>query len=136
MARETIEVLLIEGIYYVTVMLLLYKVVYVPTMVNNCEAWSNITAKNFQALQTAQLKCLKRVMRSASSTPNCIMFLDLAILPIKYEIHIRQLVFIHHIVHLQSSNPVRQVYEQQLEYPFEANWHKRSSRFGLVRPTA
>ena len=61
-------------------------------------------------------------MKTASSTPNCFMFLELGILPIKYEIQIRQLAFLHHILNLPEHHPVLKIYNEQKCYPFAKNW--------------
>ena len=113
------------GIFYVQVMLLLYKSVYVQTMLSNCGVWSNLSDANLKAIETSQLKCLKRIMRTAASTPNSFVYLELGVLPVKYEIHSRQLNKLHQILNLQPTNPILQLYKQQLRYPFEINWANR-----------
>ena len=110
------------GMYYVKVMLLLYRSVFIQTMLSNSDVWTNISDKNMTALETIQLKCLKRTMRTAASTPNSFVFLELGVLPMKFEIYCRQLNYLHHILNLEQNNPIFQVYQQQLKYPFEANW--------------
>ena len=61
-------------------------------------------------------------MQVPSSTPNAFTFLELGVLPIRYKIHKRQLIFLHHIVHLPSSDPVHKLHLQQIKLPFEKNW--------------
>ena len=51
------------------------------------------------------------------------MFLELGVLPIRYEIHKRQLSFLHHVVNLPSSDPVRQLFDNMKTLPAEANWY-------------
>jgi hypothetical protein len=110
------------GMFYVKVMLLLYRTVFVQTMLNNSDVWSNLSITNIKALETVQLKCLKRIMRTAASTPNCFVYLELGVLPIKFEIYRRQLNYLHHILNLEENNPIFRLYQQQLMYPYEANW--------------
>ena len=113
-------------------MLLLYKSVFVQTMVFNSGVWSRLSTTNFKALETAQLKCLKRFMRCAASTPNCFVYLELGVLPMKYEIHSRQLKFLFHVLTLKSTNPVLRMYQQQLMYPFEPNWATEIEQLKVV----
>ena len=110
------------GFYRVEVLLLMYSTVFIPTVIFNCEAWSRLTAKIFDALQKLQLKCLKRIMKTASSTPNSFVYLELGMLPIQAEIHKRQLMFLHHIVTLPENDPVRSIYFELKCYPMAANW--------------
>ena len=86
------------GLFCISASLLLYGSVFVPSVIHNSQAWSNITGPNYDDLRTAQLKCLKRILKVASSTPNHFVFLELGALPIDYEIHIKQLGHLHHIL--------------------------------------
>ena len=61
-------------------------------------------------------------MHAPSSTPNAFVFLELGILPMKYEIHKRKLMFYHHIHTLSDDDPVLKVHIQQKRLPFENNW--------------
>ena len=110
------------GIFYFIVMMLLYKVIFIPTLLFNADAWSKLTKANWKCLEVVQMKCLKRIMKVATSTPNSFILLELGLLPIKCEVNIKRLIFIHHIINLLPSDPVRTMYDQMLEYPFSNNW--------------
>ena len=110
------------GFYRISVLLVLYRAVFVASLIFNSEAWTRLTAKNITSLQTVQLNCLKRIMRTASSTPNCFVYLELGVLPIQYEIHKRKLRFLHHILSLPDSDPVRKMYNELKNYPWAKNW--------------
>ena len=100
----------------------LYKCVFLASILFNSQAWSNITQTQIKELRTVQLKFLKRIIQAPNSTPNCFTYLELGILPIEYEIHKRQLAFLHHILNLHPSAPVSQIYHQQLLFTHEQNW--------------
>ena len=88
----------------------------------NAQAWSNISTKNLQQITTIQLKLLKKMMKARPSTANSFVFLELGTLPMKYEIHKRQLSFLHHIIHLEEDDPVRMVWKHQIAMPEYNNW--------------
>ena len=71
------------GFFRIMALLVMYTAVFIPTMIYDSEAWSRLTATNIKQLQTAQLKCLKRIMKAAPSTPNSFVFLELGILPME-----------------------------------------------------
>ena len=73
-------------------MLLLYQSIFLPRLFYNCEAWSNIYDNDYRQLQNAQLAVLRRVMEVPKSTPDDATFLELGILPIRYETEKRRLV--------------------------------------------
>ena len=123
------------GFYQIEMLLLMYRAVFIPTVIFNSEAWSRLTVSNYDTLQTLQLKCLKRIMKSARSTPNSFVYLELGILPIHYEIHKKQLLFLHHILHLPDDDPVKSMYFELKCYPMAANWatniEKLLRKYGL-----
>ena len=57
------------------------------------------------------------MFHAPSSTSNCLTFLETGVLPIDYEIHIRQLMFLYHILSLTNDDPVRLCYQEQKKYP-------------------
>ena len=85
------------GFYAIDISFLLYRSLFIPVTIYNAEAWTNLTKTDLKALQTIQTKYLKRIFHAPSSTSNTLTFLETGTLPIKCEIHIRQLVFQHHI---------------------------------------
>ena len=73
-------------------------------------------------LTTIQLKFLKKTMGVRQATANSFVYLELGVLPIKYEVHKRQLSFLHHIVHLREDDPVQKVWKYQKTLPNYNNW--------------
>ena len=125
------------GIFEVSVWLLLYHSLFIPTVLFNCQAWSRLRQKDIENLQTIQLKFLKRIFSLASSTPNSFLLLELGVLPIQAEIHKRQLVFLHKILQLPIDDPVNQMFTnmQLFSANGEANWwsqvHPLLQEYGL-----
>ena len=50
-------------------MLLLYHSVFLPRLVYNCEAWTNLTCKDYSCLENVQKNFLRHVMEVPKSTP-------------------------------------------------------------------
>ena len=103
-------------------MLILYQSVFLPRLIHNCESWSNMTPKDYKALQFAQLLYLRNVMEVSRATPTVALFLELGILPIRFEIEKRQLFFFKRLLDKDKSDPVQSVYFEQLKYAAEQNW--------------
>ena len=92
-------------------------------MLFNSQVWSNLSTKDFDDLQTCQLKLLKKILGGARSTSNAFTFLELGVLPISYEIHKRQICFLHHILNLEDDDPVKEMYQNMKQLPGEKNWY-------------
>ena len=104
------------------VLLLLYQSVFLQTMISNGQAWSHITDKDIEKLRISQLRCLKRMLKVPSSTPNAFVYMELGVLPIEYELHKKQLSYLHSVLNRPSSDPIHRMYDQQLLYSSEKNW--------------
>ena len=109
------------GLFAIETMLLLYMCLFLAIVLYNAQAWSNLSNTDIKNLQTIQLKYLKRIFHAPSSTSNCLTFLETGTIPIEYEIHIRRLTFLHHILTLPDDDPVNLTYHEQKKYP-ATNW--------------
>ena len=112
----------IVGKHYLCSMLLLYRSVFLHSILCNSRAWSNMTQKEEDVLAETQMRFLKRILKLPSSASNIGVLLELGALPIKYEIHKRRLCFLWHIATLDQNDPVKCMYHAQKEFPFEKNW--------------
>ena len=110
------------GRYTLLIMFLLYKTMFIPMLIFNCQAWSHLSQDNLDTLQTLQLKFLKLILWLPMSTSNAFIFLEFGILPLTHEIQKRRLLFLHHIVTLSECDPVSLAYQQGLRFTHERNW--------------
>lgn len=110
------------GYHTLSVFVLLHNAILLPSMLFNAQAWSNISQRDNTKLTTIQLRYLKKMMGVRQATSNAFTFLELGVLPIKYEIHKRQLSFLHHIVNLAENDPVKMVWRHQTNLPDHRNW--------------
>ncbi len=116
------------GISFVESALTTHQAVVVATLIFNSQSWSNLSQKDVKRLQVVQLRHLRRIVRASSSTCNAFVFLEMGVLPVMYQIHIRQLTFLYHIVHLADKDPVKEMHYSQLLLPFERNWSNETMR--------
>ena len=126
-AMITIASLMAEievGVHHVNIMLLLYRSLFLSTMLFNSQTWSNLRQKDIDSLRKLQLKYLKRILGVASSTANAFIFLELGVLPIEFEIEKRQLMFLHRILQLEPTDPVLRLFKEQMKFneAGEKNW--------------
>ncbi len=110
------------GKYTLNSLLLLYKTVFIRTILHNSEAWDNIPQNELDKLHSSQMKYLKWMLHSPRGTPNATVMLEVGVLPIKHEIDTRKLMFLHHILNLEPDDPVRRQYYEQQKFIYEYNW--------------
>ena len=103
-------------------MLLLYKTVFISRLIYNCEAWSNLTPKDYLTLQASQLTYLRNVLEVSKATQIAAMYLELGILPVRYEIEMRQLLFLKRLLDKKHADPCLCTYIEMLKFENETNW--------------
>ena len=105
------------------------KQFFLPRLIYNCEAWSNLDKDNYMMLQNSQLNYLRNVMEVSRAVPIAALYLDLGVLPIRYEIEMRQLFFLNGILSKDPCDPVKLAYEETKKFGSEKNW--ANNMFGL-----
>ena len=74
----------------------------------------NLTPKDYLTLQTSNLTYLRNVLEVSKATPIAAMYLELGILPVKYEIEMRQLLFLKRILDKKHDDPCLLIYNEML----------------------
>ena len=112
------------GKYHIDVALLLYSCLFLATVLFNSQTWSNLRKKDHDQLRRMQSKLIKRLVGVPYSTCTAFTYLELGILPIECEIHIRQLSYLHRILNLEEDDPVFQMWKnmQVFSQCGEMNW--------------
>ena len=123
----SITALLLEsdlGKYHFNVALLLYQALFLSTVLFNSQTWSNLRNKDYDQLKKLQSKFIKRIVGVSYSTCTAFTFLELGILPIECEIHIRQLNYLHRILNLPEDDPVHEMWKNMTVFSEcgEVNW--------------
>jgi hypothetical protein len=111
------------GRYSLDSLILLYKTVFLPTVLYNSETWNHLTKNNISRITATQNKYLKWMLHSPRSTCTSFTLLELGLLPISHEIVYRKLSFLHHVLNLPDDDPVVSVYNEQKQYTGEGNWY-------------
>ena len=92
---------------------MLYKAVFLPTLIYNFGSSSVLTPKDYKTLEDSQLIFLRNI----SEVSKAALFLDLGVRPLTYEIEMRQLLFsIKRIVDKEHDDPCLQVYKEMLKF--------------------
>ena len=110
------------GQFTTLVHMTLYNTVFLSSMLFNSQSWSCLSCKDLLALKTFQLRTLKKILGVRKSTSNAFVFLELGVLPIEQEIHLRQLGFLYHISKLNEDDLVKKLLEVMKIIPFPSWW--------------
>ena len=81
-----------------------------------------LTPKDYLTLQASQLTCLRNVLEVSKATPIAVMYLELGILPVRYEIEMGQLLFLERLLDKKHADPCLRTYIEMLKFENETNW--------------
>ena len=87
----------------------LYESTIIPTLIHNCESWIGLTQKHLDDLQSFQNKFIRDVLRLPVSTPKAILQYDVGLMPMKWRIAKRKLLFVNKILSKDHNNLCKQV---------------------------
>ena len=75
-----------------------------------------------KTLEKLQARCLRKIVNAPSCTATSFIHLEFGVEPIRYIIQRNNLMFLHHIVHLEEDDPVKFMWENMKVLEEEANW--------------
>ena len=73
-------------------------------------------------MQASQLTYLRNVLEVSKATPIAAMYLELGILPVRYDIEMRQLLFLKRLLDKKHDDPCLLTYIEMLKFENKTNW--------------
>lgn len=110
------------GQHTVSTYITLYYAVFLASVLFNSEAWSCITDRDLCHLEKLQISFLKKILGIKKCASNSFTFLELGVLPIKHELHIRQICFFYHLLTLDDHDPAKTLLRNLQALPAYSNW--------------
>ena len=87
----------------------LYESTIVPSLLHNCESWVSLNERHIKDLQNFQNDFIKNVLRLPDSTPKAILQYDVGLMPMKWRIAQKKLLFVNKILRRDPNNICKQV---------------------------
>ena len=110
------------GPLYFEIALLLRETMFLSVMLLNADTWTNLTQQDIDDLEQMDKSLLKKILQTSSSTPNCAVFLELGVEPVRFLIKGKRLMFLHHILTRNENELILQVYQAQKNQPVEKDF--------------
>ena len=77
---------------------------------------------DYETLQSLQLNYLRSIMELPKEAPIAALYLEWGILPTKYEIEMRQVLYLKKVLGKKPDDPVLLAYKEVLKFDSEDNW--------------
>ena len=110
--------------YYFEVATLLRNSLLVSVITNNCEVLYNITTKQVKQIEALDSQLLYRVLGAQSKISYCLLLLDMGLLPLRYIIKYKRLLFLHYLTNKDDSCLAKRILKKQSEQPIQGDWIK------------
>jgi hypothetical protein len=107
------------GKYYFEVALVLRFNLLVSSILLNSEAWVNLTDKDIRGLEQTDEILLSRITDCEANTSNTFKYLELGIMPLRFEIMKRKIIFLQYVLKQEKSSMVYKVFEATCENPIK-----------------
>ena len=90
-------------------------------MLLNAEIWHEITKTNFEDLVQSDRTLLKRILEVPDSTPNESLYLEFGIVPVRFLIKAKRIIFLHYILNRPQEEMIAEVLKAQERKSFDGD---------------
>ena len=87
----------------------LYESTIISTLLHNSESWVGLNQKHINDLENFQNEFIRNVLRLPESTPKAILQYDVGLMPMKWRIAKKKLLFANKILRMDPNNICKQV---------------------------
>ena len=105
------------GKYFFEVAMVLRESLFLSSLLLNSEAWVNYTEKDVRILEQCDELMLSRILDCDANTSNAFKYLELGIVPIRFEIMKRKLMFLHYILKQNKESMIYKILKAIEENP-------------------
>ena len=91
----------------------IWETAYIPSLLNNCSTWMDIEEEALNKLEDLQNSFYRNLLNVQFTTPKPALIWEVAGMKIKYRIMMSKILFLHHIINLDSGSLAKQIQNSQ-----------------------
>ena len=88
----------------------------------NLETWYDIKKKDIEELEKVDRMLIKIILSAPSSTPSALLYLEMGMIPLKYIIQARRLMFLRYILTQKDNSLLLKFFNAQRREPCKNDW--------------
>jgi hypothetical protein len=108
--------------YYFEVAVVLRASLFLSSLLLNSEAWVNYSDKDVRILEQCDEILLTKILDCDANTSNALKYLELGILPVRFEIMRRKIAFLQYILKADKNSMIYQILKATKENPIKNNF--------------
>ena len=92
-------------------------------MLFSTEAWSSISDKEMDRMEQVDVALLKTLIKGHSKCNKAFYYLEFGVIPIRFMIRNRRLMFHQHLISREDKETIKKVYLKQKDCPIKGDWY-------------
>ena len=112
------------GSFHFEIAMVLREAKFTNSILTNAEVWHNMQSKHTDSLEKYDLTLLRNIQNAHAKTATEAFYLELGIYPLKYHLAIRRITYLWTILHSDSSELRRNIYDMQQYKAIKGDWGK------------
>ena len=86
------------GKFHFQISIILRNLIILSSILSSSEVWYGITQYEYEQLEQVDEMWMRNLMNSSSSVPRDLLYLEHSVLPIRFILQTRRLLYLHHIL--------------------------------------
>ena len=126
-AGKTIVQILDEvcfGPYTTEVFLILRNSLMLSTLLSNGESWYRVTKENIESLESVDTQIIRQQFKLHSKTPTPYLYLDLGLVPVRFLLMKRRILFLWWITNQSEDSLIYQFFQAQENDSYRGDWSR------------
>ena len=117
------------GKFYFEVALVLRESLLLSSLLLNSEAWVNLTDLDIRKLEQTDEILLSKVLDCEANTNNIFKYLELGVVPVRFEIMKRKILFLQYILQQDKQSMIYQVFDATVKNPIKNDFVRMCERY-------
>ena len=93
----------------------IWEMAVLPMLLNNAECWLGMSDNTIQELDKLQLMFIRSLLTVGSGCPTPSLYMETGLIPMKFRILQKKLLFLHHLLTLQNPALAKEILEVQIK---------------------
>ena len=110
------------GHFFFEIALVLRESILISKLVFNSEIWYNISNNQLEKLEQIDEMYIRRLLNVAKTAPKVGLYMEFGIMPIKFIVKTRRLLYYWHILQRKKDELISRFYSAQKYSPSDGDW--------------
>ena len=117
------------GKFHFEVAMVLRSSLFLSSLLLNSEAWVNLSEQDIRSLEQSDEILISKILGSTANTSNAFKYLELGIVPLRFEIMKRKLSFLQYLLKQEKTSMIFQVFQATSDNPIKNDFVQTCKKY-------